>query len=95
LTVQPLHDASPKRLELAPQHAPPPQVDGVNLSFFHAQHVLGAVMALIEIGNVRVLYTGDYSREPDRHLPMAEIPSGACGATVTHRGGDGLCRCSA
>lgn len=33
-------------------------------------------MALIEIGNTRVLYTGDYSREPDRHLPMAEIPSG-------------------
>ncbi|KAA0158664.1 hypothetical protein FNF31_05311 [Cafeteria roenbergensis] len=52
------------------------EVDSVRITFFHAQHVLGAVMALVEIGHARVLYTGDYSREPDRHLPMAEIPSG-------------------
>lgn len=31
-------------------------------------------MFLVEIDGVRVLYTGDYSREEDRHLNPAEIP---------------------
>ena len=38
-------------------------------------HVLGAAMFMIEIAGVRVLYTGDYSREEDRHLMAAEIPA--------------------
>ena len=29
----------------------------------------------IDIGGLRVLYTGDYSRTPDRHLPGADMPS--------------------
>jgi len=32
-------------------------------------------MFMIEIAGVRVLYTGDYSREEDRHLMAAEIPA--------------------
>ena len=31
-------------------------------------------MFLVEVAGVKVLYTGDYSREVDRHLPPAEIP---------------------
>lgn len=31
-------------------------------------------MFLLEIAGVRVLYTGDYSREEDRHLMAAERP---------------------
>ena len=38
--------------------------------------VLGACMFTIEIDGVRVLYTGDYSMEEDRHLPQADIPDG-------------------
>jgi cleavage and polyadenylation specificity factor subunit 3 len=38
----------------------------------NAGHVLGAAQFLIEIAGVRVLYTGDYSREEDRHLMVAE-----------------------
>ena len=33
-------------------------------------------MFTIEIGGVKVLYTGDYSMEEDRHLSMAEVPEG-------------------
>lgn len=36
--------------------------------------VLGAAMFLIEIAGIRILYTGDYSREEDRHLMAAERP---------------------
>ena len=31
-------------------------------------------MFMVDIAGVRVLYTGDYSREEDRHLRAAEIP---------------------
>lgn len=40
-----------------------------------AGHVLGAAMFMVEIAGVKVLYTGDFSREEDRHLCAAEIPS--------------------
>ena len=48
---------------------------GIKFSAFQAGHVLGAAMFLIEISGVKILYTGDYSRELDRHLQPAEIPS--------------------
>ncbi len=32
-------------------------------------------MFYVDIGGLRVLYTGDYSRTPDRHLPGADLPS--------------------
>jgi len=31
-------------------------------------------MFMIEIAGLKILYTGDYSREEDRHLVMAEVP---------------------
>lgn len=47
---------------------------GVRFWCYNAGHVLGAAMFMIEIGGVRLLYTGDYSLEEDRHLVPAEIP---------------------
>lgn len=46
----------------------------VRFTSFAAGHVLGACMFLIEIAGVRVLYTGDYSTEEDRHLVPAKVP---------------------
>ena len=31
-------------------------------------------MFLVEIAGMRLLYTGDYSRLPDRHLSAADLP---------------------
>ncbi|EJD03061.1 Metallo-hydrolase/oxidoreductase [Fomitiporia mediterranea MF3/22] len=47
---------------------------GLSFTPYHAGHVLGACMFLIDIAGLRILYTGDYSREEDRHLVKAEIP---------------------
>ncbi|KAI0633433.1 mRNA 3'-end-processing protein YSH1 [Trametes polyzona] len=47
---------------------------GVTFTPYHAGHVLGACMYLIDIAGLKILYTGDYSREEDRHLVKAEIP---------------------
>lgn len=47
---------------------------GVSFIAYYAGHVLGACMFLIDIAGLRVLYTGDYSREEDRHLVKAELP---------------------
>ncbi|KAJ9100469.1 hypothetical protein QFC21_003508 [Naganishia friedmannii] len=41
---------------------------------YHAGHVLGAAMFMIQIAGLNILYTGDYSREEDRHLVSAEVP---------------------
>ncbi|EEB09385.2 mRNA cleavage and polyadenylation specificity factor complex subunit Ysh1 [Schizosaccharomyces japonicus yFS275] len=50
------------------------EVEGVKFTPFHAGHVLGACMYFIEIAGVKLLYTGDFSREEDRHLNIAEVP---------------------
>lgn len=50
------------------------EVNGIKFTAYHAGHVLGAAMFLIEIAGVKVLYTGDFSREEDRHLVSAEMP---------------------
>ncbi|KAF7783001.1 hypothetical protein Agabi119p4_2377 [Agaricus bisporus var. burnettii] len=47
---------------------------GVSFIPYHAGHVLGACMFLIDIAGLKILYTGDYSREEDRHLIKAELP---------------------
>eukprot|EP00871_Galdieria_phlegrea_P003291 jgi/Galph1/3963/GphlegSOOS_G2615.1 len=47
---------------------------GIRFWAYNAGHVLGAAMFLVEIAGVRVLYTGDFSRQEDRHLKEAEIP---------------------
>ena len=46
---------------------------GISFTAYRAGHVLGAAMYVVEIAGVRVLYTGDFSCELDRHLPAAEI----------------------
>ncbi|CAM9715272.1 cleavage and polyadenylation specificity factor subunit 3 [Lampetra fluviatilis] len=51
------------------------EVAGVKFWCYNAGHVLGAAMFMIEIAGVKVLYTGDFSRQEDRHLMAAEIPS--------------------
>lgn len=50
------------------------EVDGIRFTAYYAGHVLGACMYLIEIGGLKILFTGDYSREENRHLPSAEVP---------------------
>lgn len=62
-----------KRIEVVDYHAEV-NVDGIKFRPFYAAHVLGGAMFMVEIAGVRVLYTGDYSREEDRHLKAAEIP---------------------
>ena len=49
---------------------------GIRFTPTAAGHVLGAAMFTIEIDGIRVLYTGDYSMEEDRHLMKAETPPG-------------------
>lgn len=51
-------------------------ISGIKFTATKAGHVLGACMYSIEIDGVRILYTGDYSMEEDRHLPQADIPMG-------------------
>ena len=41
---------------------------------WRAGHVLGAAMFTVEIAGMRLLYTGDYSRLADRHMPPADLP---------------------
>lgn len=48
--------------------------NGIKFTCYKAGHVIGAAMFLVEIDGVKILYTGDYSREEDRHLTPAEIP---------------------
>jgi len=50
-------------------------VGGVKFWCYNAGHVLGAAMFMIEIAGVKILYTGDFSRQEDRHLMAAEIPN--------------------
>ncbi|KAK4885339.1 hypothetical protein RN001_001610 [Aquatica leii] len=48
---------------------------GVKFWAYNAGHVLGAAMFMLEIAGVKILYTGDFSRQEDRHLMAAEIPT--------------------
>ncbi|XP_054154499.1 cleavage and polyadenylation specificity factor subunit 3-like [Oppia nitens] len=51
------------------------EVSGIRFWCYNAGHVLGAAMFMIEIAGVKILYTGDFSRQEDRHLMSAEIPA--------------------
>lgn len=51
-------------------------VAGIRITPYPAGHVLGAAMFQIEIAGLKILFTGDYSREDDRHLVSASIPKG-------------------
>ena len=48
--------------------------NGIKITCYQAGHVLGAAMFCVEIDSIRILYTGDFSREEDRHLPAATVP---------------------
>ncbi|KAF2219074.1 Endoribonuclease ysh-1 [Elsinoe ampelina] len=48
----------------------------IRFTAYPAGHVLGAAMYLIEIAGLSILFTGDYSREYDRHLIPASVPKG-------------------
>ena len=50
------------------------ETKGIKFIAYNAGHVIGASMFLVEIEGVKILYTGDYSREQDRHLNPAEFP---------------------
>jgi hypothetical protein len=54
---------------------------------YRAGHVLGAAMFMVEIGGMRCLYTGDYSRVKDRHLDAADLPEEK--PHIGGRGGEG------
>ncbi len=49
--------------------------NGIKFWCYNAGHVLGAAMFMVELAGVRVLYTGDFSRQEDRHLMAAVLPS--------------------
>jgi len=50
-------------------------ISSIRITPYPAGHVLGAAMFLIEIAGLKILFTGDYSREDDRHLISAEVPA--------------------
>ncbi|WUR04145.1 cleavage and polyadenylation specificity factor subunit 3 (CPSF3) [Vairimorpha necatrix] len=50
-------------------------IEGIKIIGLNAGHVLGAAMFLLKIEESVLLYTGDYSREEDRHLKAAESPN--------------------
>lgn len=49
-------------------------IGGIHVTALPAGHVLGAAMYVIEIAGLKILFTGDYSREDDRHLVSASVP---------------------
>ncbi|KAF2641958.1 hypothetical protein P280DRAFT_468440 [Massarina eburnea CBS 473.64] len=49
-------------------------ISGIRITPYPAGHVLGAAMFQIEIAGLKILFTGDYSREDDRHLVSASVP---------------------
>lgn len=51
-------------------------INSISITPLPAGHVLGAAMYLISIAGANILFTGDYSREQDRHLISAEVPRG-------------------
>lgn len=55
---------------------------GIKMTCYPAGHVLGACMWLVEIDGVKVLYTGDFSLENERHLQGAEIPKSLSGEII-------------
>jgi integrator complex subunit 11 len=47
--------------------------DDIEIRAYYAGHVLGAAMFYVRVGNQSVVYTGDYTMTPDRHLGAAWI----------------------
>ena len=74
LTPRTLH-TPPLTPPLLTHHTQEVDVNGVRFWCYIAGHVLGAAMFMIEIAGVKILYTGDFSCEEDRHLMAAEVPA--------------------
>jgi len=60
------HTLPPVPLSFPPSRPQRMEHRGIRFWCYNAGHVLGAAMFMIEIGGLRVLYTGDYSMEDDR-----------------------------
>ncbi|KAH1014849.1 cleavage and polyadenylation specificity factor 73 [Dendroctonus ponderosae] len=67
-------EASMDRIETINFHEEK-DIMGIRFWAYNAGHVLGAAMFMLEIAGVKILYTGDFSRQEDRHLMAAEIPT--------------------
>lgn len=63
-----------RQIEAVDYHQEVNVTGGIRFTPYHAGHVLGACMFFIEMGGLKILYTGDYSREEDRHLVQGEVP---------------------
>ena len=51
-------------------------ISSIRITPYPAGHILGGAMFLLNISDLNILFTGDYSREVDRHLIPAEVPRG-------------------
>ena len=49
------------------------EIEGIKNKSYYAGHVLGACMFLVEYKGVKILYTGDFNSNADRHLGAAYI----------------------
>ena len=49
------------------------EIEGIKIKSYYAGHVLGACMFLVEYKGVKILYTGDFNSNADRHLGAAYI----------------------
>jgi Cft2 family RNA processing exonuclease len=67
-------EKSLKKIQLIDYHQEL-ECKGIKFWCYNAGHVLGAAMFMVEIAGVKILYTGDFSRQPDRHLLGAETPT--------------------
>jgi len=59
------------------------EANGLKIKSYYAGHVLGACMFLIEYKNLKVVYTGDFNSNADRHLGAAWIEKVRPDALIT------------
>jgi len=59
------------------------EVKGMRIKSYYAGHVLGACMFLIEYRGLKVVYTGDFNSNADRHLGAAWIEKVRPDAIIT------------
>ena len=75
-------DSAMSVIERSTFHETVSLANGISFTAYRAGHVLGAAMYVVEIAGIRVLYTGDFSCEIDRHLPSAESVPGPIHALI-------------
>jgi Cft2 family RNA processing exonuclease len=47
---------------------------GIRVTYYSAGHILGAAMTLVEIGNFRALFTGDFSGDGQKNISGYRLP---------------------